>query len=62
MDVCNNVVNKIVNCVISSNQVTWFLNIKNLGGFINNIDKYYSENSYCMSCFTNNHNKKLLEW
>ena len=38
MDVCNNVVNKIVNCVISSNQVTWFLNIKNLGGFINNID------------------------
>ncbi len=38
MDVCNNVVNKIVNCVISSNQTTWFLNIKNLGGFINNID------------------------
>ena len=38
MDVCNNVVNKIVNSVISSNQTTWFLNIKNLGGFINNID------------------------
>jgi len=38
MDVCNNVINKIVNCIITSNQTKWFLNIKNLGGFINNIN------------------------
>ena len=38
MEVCNNVINKIVNCIISNDQTSWFLNIKNLGGFINNID------------------------
>ena len=37
MDICNNVVNKIVNCIISSDQTKCFLNLKNLGGFINNI-------------------------
>ena len=37
MDVCNNVINKIVNCIITNNQTKWFLNIKDLGGFINNI-------------------------
>jgi len=30
--------------------------------FIENIESYYSEQQYCMGCFTNKHNKKLLEW
>lgn len=42
-------------------QMKKYLNVESLR-FIENIDNYYSENNYCMSCFTNNHNKKLLEW
>tara|TARA_B100000963_G_scaffold317590_1_gene298122 strand:+ start:270 stop:524 length:255 start_codon:yes stop_codon:yes gene_type:complete len=38
MEVCNNIVDKIVKSVINSNQTKWFLNIKNLGGFINNMN------------------------
>ena len=38
MEVCNDIVIKIVDNIINNNQTQWFLNIKNLGGFINNID------------------------
>lgn len=38
-----------------------FLNVNSLR-FIVNFPKHYSEQKYCMGCFTNNHNKKLLEW
>lgn len=38
-----------------------FLNVNSLR-FIVDFPEYYSEKKYCMGCFTNNHNKKLLEW
>lgn len=38
MDLCNTIVDKIVECIIDYNQVNWFLNINSLGSFINNID------------------------
>lgn len=38
METCNNIINKIVNCIVDNNQTEWFLNISNLGGFINYID------------------------
>ena len=38
MESCNTIINKIVHCVTNNNQSDWFLNIKNLGGYINNID------------------------
>ena len=38
MSNCLTVINNIVNTVIENNQSQWFLNIKCLGGFINNLD------------------------
>ena len=38
MEVCNNIINKIVDSVVNNNQTVWFLNIKNLGGYINYLD------------------------
>lgn len=36
MNLCNTIVDKIVECIIDNNQVNWFLNINSLGRYINN--------------------------
>ena len=38
MNPCDEIVTKIVNEITKTSQISWFLNIKNFGGFINNLD------------------------
>ena len=38
MSICQLVINNIVSTVIENNQSQWFLNLRSLGGFINNLE------------------------